>query len=183
MFRKRKRKDNTGNTPRPDTPPSTPAADPSKHSPGAAGVCRETKTAPLLTDAFRSAFEKAADRAKSELASKGKIGPMVFFVHADGRIKPASLLLRGEDQKDALIRRIREKVSAENVFAVMVLTEMDNNKQRGMVLSGVTLGAQVSARVDYSFDKDAKTITSWKLSWFDQPVRNVFLQGIFDKSR
>jgi hypothetical protein len=50
------------------------------------------------------------------------------------------------------------------------------------VLSGATTGMSASARVDYSFDKETKTVTSWKMSWLDKPVQNVFLDGIFDKT-
>jgi hypothetical protein len=181
MFGKRKRKNKTVHGAQPDSPPAVLAPDSSISSPITVGVYRETKTPPLLTDAFKGAIEKAADRARSELASQGKIKPTAFFVHADGTMKMVSLSLRDGYQKEALIRRIREKAFAENAFAVIVMTEIDYERH-GVVLSGITLGVRASARVDYSFDKETKTVTSWKMSWLDKPVQNVFLDGIFDKT-
>ena len=115
-----------------------------------------------------------------ELASKGKIEPMAFFVHADGTMKAVSLKLKSGQQKEMIVRRIGEKVSAEDAFAVIVLTETDD--EHGMILSGVTPGARASARVDFGFDKKTKTVTSWKMNWLSQPVQNVFLDGIFNKT-
>ncbi|MBA4389801.1 MAG: hypothetical protein C0399_02555 [Syntrophus sp. (in: bacteria)] len=181
MFRKRKRRNNTANGPRTDSPPSAPTTNSSAPPPTTVGVHREIKAPPPLTDAFKGAIEKAADRAKSELASQGKLKSTAFFVHADGTMKMVSLLLRDAHQKEALIRRIREKVLAEKAFAVMTLTEI-NHERQGMVLSGITLGARASARVDYIYDNQTKTVTSWKISWLNQPVQNVFLDGIFDKT-
>ena len=82
-----------------------------------------------MTDAFKSTIEKAADRSRSELASEGKIKPMAFFVHADGTMKTVSLSVKDEYQKEALIRRIREKALAENISTVIVLTEMDDEHE------------------------------------------------------
>ena len=50
-----------------------------------------------------------------------------------------------------------------------------------MLLSGVSPGMKGSARMNYSFDNKTKTVTSWKMTWLNQPVQNVFLDGIFDK--
>jgi hypothetical protein len=181
MFRKRQRRNDRSSGPRPNSPPAVAAPDSPKPSQGAAGVDRETRTQPVLTDAFKGAIEKAADRAKIELASKGKIKPMAFFAYGDGTLKMVSLALRGGQQKEEVIRRIREKVIGENAFAVITLSEVDHERP-GMLLSGVTSGARVSARVDYGFDKETKVVTSWKMNWLNQPVQNVFLDGIFDKT-
>ena len=93
-------------------------------------------------------------------------------------MKTVSLSVKDEYQKEALIRRIREKALAENISTVIILTEMDD--EHTAVLSGVSPGMKGSARVDYSFDNKTKTIISWKISWLNQPVQNVFLDGIFD---
>jgi hypothetical protein len=106
--------------------------------------------------------------------------PMVFFVHADGTMKTVSLSLKDEYQKEVLIRRIREKVSAENISTVIVLTEIDNG--HGMVLSGVSPGMKGSASISYSFDDKTKSVTSWKTTWLNQPVQNIFLDDIFEKT-
>ena len=50
---------------------------------------------------------------------------MAFFVQEDGTMKTVSLSVTSEYQKEALIRRIREKASAENISTVIALTEMD----------------------------------------------------------
>jgi hypothetical protein len=147
----------------------------------APGASRETaKASPRLPDAFLAAFEKAADRSRAELASRGKIKPTAFFVHADGTMQAVSLLLKDEHRKEALIKRIREKVLAENTFAVLTVTESGRG-HREVVLSGVSPGVRASARVDYSFDDKTKTVTSWKMNWLNQAVRNPFLDGIFDR--
>jgi len=179
MFRRRRKKNITVNGSRPEPSSSTLAPDSATPSPTGVCVYHETKTPPFLTDALKGAIEKAADRLRSELASEGKIKPMAFFVHADGTMKTVSFLLRDAHQKEALIRRIREKAIAENAFTVMILTEMDHGRHEAL-LSAVSPGARASARVDYSFDNETKTVTSWKISWLKPPVQNVFLDGIFD---
>jgi hypothetical protein len=137
---------------------------------------------PHLSDAFKGIVERAADRARNDLASMGKIRPTVFFVYTDGTMKVVSLSFKDELQKDGLIRRIREKALAENVSYVLVLTEAEHERHVMTVLSGATPGMSASARVDYSFDKETKTVTSWKMNWLDKPVQNVFLDSIFDKT-
>ena len=104
---------------------------------------------------------------------------MAFFVQADGTMKTVSLSVKDEYQKEALIRRIREKALAENISTVIVLTEMDD--EHTAVLSGVSPGMKGSASISYSFDDKTKSVTSWKTTWLNQPVQNVFLDGIFDK--
>jgi hypothetical protein len=172
MVRKRKRRSDRAN--------GSPSGPP-KPSPDTAGTHCETKKPPILTDAFKGAFDQAIDRAKSELVSKGKIGPMVFFMYEDGTIKAMTLTLRGAQQQEALTTRIREKVLAENVLAVITLTQSGRGQQE-MVLSGATAGASASARVEYSFDKETKAVTSWKIIRLDKPARNVFLHGIFGRT-
>ena len=179
MFRRRRKKNSTVNGSRPEPSSSTLAPDSATPSTTGGGVYHETKIPPFLTDVLKGAIEKAADRARSELASEGKIKPMAFFVHADGTMKTVSFLLRDTHQKEALIGRIREKAIAENAFTVMILTEMDHRRHEAL-LSAVSPSARASARVDYGFDNETKTVTSWKISWLNPPVQNVFLDGIFD---
>jgi hypothetical protein len=180
MFKRRKRKNKTINEAQPESPQSvlTPNSDPSPRA--VVGAYQETKTPPLLSDAFKSTIERAADRSRNELVSGGKMKPMAFFVHADGTMKTVSLLVKDEHQKEALIQRIREKTIAENISAVIILTETDDEHR--VVLSGVSPGMRGSARVDYSFDNKTKTVTSWKITWLKQPIQNVLLDGIFDKT-
>jgi hypothetical protein len=54
--------------------------------------------------------------------------------------------------------------------------------KHGVILSGVSSGMRGSACVDYNFDNQKKTVISWKISWLNQPVQNVFLDGIFDET-
>jgi hypothetical protein len=177
MFRRRKRKNVTINETQPETPPPDRAPDIDKFPTATASNYQETKTSPLLSDAFKSTIEKAADRSRSELASVGKLKPMAFFVQADGTMKTVSFSLKGEYQKDALIRRIREKALAEKISTVIILTEMDH--EHTAVLSGISPGMKGSASISYSFDDKTKSITSWKTTWLDQPVQNIFLDDIF----
>jgi len=181
MFKRRKRKNKTENGTQPGSPPAAPAPDYADSSSVAVNVRRETKAPPLLTDVFKGAIEKALDRSKSGISPEGKMKPMAFFVHADGKMQTVSLGVRDDHQKDVLIRRIREKALAEDIYAVIILTEMDD--KHGVLLSGADSGMRVSARVEYAFDSQKKGAISWKISWLNQPVQNVFLDGIFDKAR
>jgi hypothetical protein len=104
---------------------------------------------------------------------------MAFFFHADGTLKTVSLFVKDGYQKEALIRRIREKALAENVSTVITLTEMDH--EHTAVLSGVSPNMRGSASISYSFDNKTKTVTSWKMTWLNQPIQNVLLDGIFEK--
>jgi hypothetical protein len=128
---------------------------------------------------------------KSEVASTGKIRPTAIFVHENDAGTPeasttkiVSLIWNGEIQKEALIQRIREKASA-----VLLLTEADPEprssprRQGVLMLSGVTPGVSLSARVDYAVDTETKSISSWEIRWLQGPVQNVFLDGIFPMER
>ncbi len=103
--------------------------------------------------------------------------PMAFFVQEDGTMKTVCLSAKNEFQKDVLIRRIREKALEENISTVVALSDIDEGHE--VVLSGVSPGMRGSARVNYSFDNKTKTITSWKITWLNQPAQNVLLDGIF----
>jgi hypothetical protein len=179
MLRRRKKKNRTVNENQAGSLPSIQAPDSDISPPAVVGAHKEIKTSPLLSDAFKSTIEKAADRSRNELVSEGKIKPMAFFLNTDGTMKTVSLFVRDEHQKEALIRRIQDKVLAENIPTVIVLSEIDN--EHGMLLSGTSFGMKGSARVDYSFDNKTKTVTSWKITWLSQYVQNVLLDGIFDK--
>lgn len=180
MFRRRKKKNRTINETQSESPTSVREPSSDTHPRTIASTHQETKSSPLLSDAFKSTIEKAADRSRSELISEEKLKPMAFFVYADGTMKTVSVSLKDEYQREALIRRIQEKVSAENISAVIALTEMDYGHTA--VLSGVSPGVRGSACIDYSFNNTAKTVDLWKITWLNHPVRNAFLDGIFDKT-
>jgi hypothetical protein len=177
MFRRRKKKNKTVNGTQPEPAPSV--QDPNSDIPPltAVGISQETKRPPLLSDAFKSTIEKAADRSRNELVSEGKMKPMAFFVQEDGTMKTVWLSAKNEFQKDVLIRRIREKALEENISTVIALSDIDNGHE--VVLSGVSSGMRGSARVNYSFDNKTKTVTSWKITWLNKAVQNVFLDCIF----
>jgi hypothetical protein len=133
---------------------------------------------------------------KSEVASTGKVRPTAMFVYESepdklevSTTKIVSLIWRGEHQKEAIIRGVREKAYMEHASAVLILTEAEPEppgsprRQDAFILSGVTPGASLSARVDYAVDKETKSITSWELRWRKGPVQNVFLDGIFPMER
>jgi hypothetical protein len=94
-------------------------------------------------------------------------------------MKTVSLLFKDEYQREAVLRKIQEKASAENISTVITLTELDH--EHAAVLSGVSPSMRGSASISYSFDDKTKTVTSWKMTWLNQPVQNVFLDNIFDK--
>jgi hypothetical protein len=180
MFRRRKKKNTTINDTQSESPPSVHASNSDTPPHTVVTTYQETKTSPSLTDAFKSTIEKAADRSRNELVSEGKLKPMAFFVHADGTMKTVSVSVKDEYQKESLIRRIQEKVSAENISTVIILAEMADEHRA--VLSGVSPNMRGSACVDYSFNNTTKTVALWKMTWLNQPVRNIFLDGIFDKT-
>jgi len=131
-----------------------------------------------LTDAFKEVFEKAVDRVRNELVSSGKLGSAVFFVYINGMMNVGTLFFKDELHEGLLKKKVREKALAENASAVIVLTE---GKRPGTImLSGTAPGLRASVRVDYVFDKDTKAITSWEPHWLDRPLKNAFLDGIFD---
>jgi hypothetical protein len=179
MFRRRKKKNKTVNETQSESPQSVQSPNSDTPPRTIASAHQETKTPPLMTDAFKSTIEKAADRSRSVLASEGKLRPMAFFVNADGTMKTVSLSVRDEYQKETLLRRIQEKVSAENISTVITLTEMDY--EHTAVLSGASPSVRGSACIDYSFNNTTKTVDSWTITWLNQPVKNVFLDGVFDK--
>lgn len=180
---RRKRRGNAVNGSQPHSPPATPVPQGSPAPrPVTDNADRRSHAPPHLADAFKGIIERAADRARNDLASTGKIRPTAFFVYTDGTMKVVSLSFKDRLQKDALIKKIREKALTENASAVLVLTEAEHERHVMTVLSGATPGMSASARVDYSFDKETKTVTSWKMNWLDKPVQNVFLDSIFDKT-
>jgi hypothetical protein len=138
------------------------------------------RTLPISSDALKGIIEKAADRARNNLASTGKIQPTLFFVYKDNTMKVVSLSFKDELQKNGLIKRIREKALAENASYVLMLTEEEQEGHMITVLSGTTPGMIASARIDYSFDKKTKAIALWKIGWLNKPVPNVFLDDIFN---
>ncbi|HOW53870.1 MAG TPA: hypothetical protein PLR60_04365 [Syntrophorhabdaceae bacterium] len=131
-----------------------------------------------FTDTIKKVFEKAVDRARNELLSSGKIGLAVFFVYANGMMNVGRLFFKDKLHEELLKRRIREKALAENASAVLLLTE--GGRPGTILLSGTAPGMRVSACVDYVFDKNTKAITSWEPHWLDNPLKNAFLDGIFD---
>lgn len=179
MFRRRKKKNRTVNETQPESPPSVQLPNFDTRPRSIASTHQETKTPPLLSDAFKSTIDKAADRLKNGLASEGKLKTTAFFVNADGTMKTVTLSVKDEFQKDVLIRRIREKALAENVSTVITLTEMDY--EHTAVLSGVSPGVRGSACIDYSFNNTTKTVDLWKITWLNKPVQNILLDGIFEK--
>jgi hypothetical protein len=197
MSRRGGRRGGRGNGSQSDSRPSTVAASgPSALTPVSHAVDPEVHAPLIVADAFKTLFEKAANRAKSEVASTGKIGPTAIFVYEDearnpeaSTTKTVSLLWNDELHKEALIRRIREKALMEHASAVLTLTEAEPEsrsrpqRQGMLMLSGVAPGMNLSARVDYVFGNDMKSITSWEMRYLGRPVQNVFLDGIFPVGR
>ncbi len=192
MFRRRKGKDDSVTGPQADAS-SRPPLNPTAPAPVSPRTGPEAKVRQRSADALGAVVERAADRVKSEVASTGKVRPAAMFVYESepgnlqgSSTKIVSLVWRGEHQKEAMIRRVREKAYMEHATAVLIVTEVEPEppgsprRQDAFILSGVTTGASVSARVDYTVDKETGSITSWKLRWREGPVQAVFLDGIFD---
>ncbi len=126
---------------------------------------------------------------------------MAVFVYPDGAdgpegadrsgaVKTVSLSNRNELQKEAVRKRIREKVVAETISTVVLAS--DGKKERtghgsgnpatvtgSIVITGVTPSAHASASVAYSFDKGTKNFSIWDLRWLDTTVDNYFLHNVF----
>jgi len=169
MFRKRKKKDVTVNGYH-----SQSADSQASHS------VTQAKPASQITDAFRAIVENTTERVKDDLASTGRIIPTVFFAYPDGTMKVVSFSFKDDLQKDTLAIRIREKALEEGTCAVLVLTE--HERPGTAILSGTTNGIHISVLVNYSYDKETKTVASWKITWHKEPVHDILLEGIFDKS-
>ncbi len=129
---------------------------------------------------------------------------MAVFVYPDGAegpegvdragaVKTVSLSNRNELQKEAVRKRIREKVLAEAISTVILVA--DGKKDRmgreqnnptvmngSIVITAVMPSANASASVAYSFDKGTKTFSLWDLRWLDAAVDNYFLQNVFGTS-
>jgi hypothetical protein len=179
MFRKRRRKPRTTDGVQQDAPAAAAAPAGGAPAPAVPRAPQKPKAQPPANEAFRTAIEKASERAKTELAAKGKLDTMVFFAHEDGAMKMANLIMRDGQQKEVLIQRIKEKAHAENAFAVMVLNETDPKRHK-VVLTAVTPGAKTSVHLDYAYDAKTKTVTSWDLKWQHQTPPNPFIDGIFN---
>ncbi len=143
-------------------------------------------------DALRVIVQRAAEMVKGEVASTGKTRPLAIFVYENetgnpevSTAKMVSLAWRDELQKEALIRRIREKASMERAAAVLILSETEpesrssSQRQVSFILSGAARGASLSARIEYVFDKETKSITSWDMRWLKGPAQTTFLDHMF----
>jgi hypothetical protein len=131
------------------------------------------------SDDLLKIFEKAADRVKSDLTSKGKIRTMAFFAYDNGDMKVVFLPFKNDLQRDLQIERIREKALIEGACAVLALTEVE--PMSVAMLSGETSGERASALLRYGFGEGTKDPASFKMSWVNHPAQNIFLEGIFDK--
>lgn len=155
-----------------------------------------------VPQALKTSIEVASELAKKELSFRGKIGSMAVFVYPDigaapegasdqgETVRTVTLSNRNELQKEAVRKRIREKVAAEAISAVILM--MDGKKERpsrvpsnqptvagSFVITGVTPSAGASASVAYSFDKITKAFTAWDFRWLDSFVDDYFLQNVF----
>jgi hypothetical protein len=162
--------------------PTRQANGSSRPSPPAAAA--RTASLQPIPEALKTAVEKAAEMAKGQLASAGKITPAALFVYGSdtapetNRTTTVSLSWRNELQKELLRQRIREKALVEGAYAVVVL----NVKDRALVISGRTsTNGSISASVDYAYQRDQRVVSRWDLHWLDKPAADFFLEGIFDR--
>jgi hypothetical protein len=157
-----------------------------------------------MPPALKTSIELAAELAKKELSFKGRVGSMAVFVYPDsgagpegtdpaGVVKTVSLSSRSELQREAVRKRIREKVLAETISTVILVA--DGKKERtgrapnnptvisgSIVITGVMPSANASASVAYNFDKGTNVFSLWDFRWLDAAVDNYFLQNVFGSS-
>jgi hypothetical protein len=142
---------------------------------------------PLLPrEVFKSLFEKALDLAKSKLHTTGRIGATALFVYGgapEGSLNEnathVSLSYKDEFHKEAVRRKIHEKVDAEGASAVVLLVPAHPGRERAFLISGTMPGLTAGASVTYTFDKATKTFSFSELVWRDEPIRVFFLEGLF----
>jgi hypothetical protein len=126
-----------------------------------------------IPPALKSLMEQAADCAKIELASSGKIVPKALFVY-DGesptsapRTVEVMLSFRNEEQKDALKKRVREKAVEEGAQAVVVVDQIGGQQ---VSIFGASADARIAASISYQFDVKTKAIDRWDLQWRTTPL-------------
>ena len=72
---------------------------------------------------------------------------------------------------------MREKVIAENICTVLVLT--DTNEHRVTILGASDI-ARVSTRIDFDLDESTGAPAEWRITWLNNPVQNILLDRVFD---
>jgi hypothetical protein len=87
-----------------------------------------------------------------------------------------SFRIKDEFQKEMLILRMREKVIAENICTVLVLTETN---EHCVTISGASDVTKVSARIDFDLDESTGAPAEWRMTWLKNPVQNALLDRIF----
>ncbi len=142
---------------------------------------------PLLPrEVFKPVFEKALAVAKTKLDFTGRIGATALFVYGkdpEGSLNEnathVSLSYKDEFHKEAVRRKIHEKVNAEGASAVVLLVPGPPDREGTFLISGAMPGMTAGASVTYTFDKATKTFSCSEMVWRDEPVRNFFLEGLF----
>jgi hypothetical protein len=143
--------------------------------------------APLLPrEVFKPVFEKALNLAKSKPHATGRIGATALFVYGkapDGSLNEnathVSLSYKDEFHKEAVRRKIHEKVVAENASAVVLLVPAPPGRESVFLIAGAMPDLIAHASVTYTFDKATKTFSFSELVWRDEPIRDFFLEGLF----
>jgi hypothetical protein len=137
-------------------------------------------------DVFKPVFEKVLDVAKSKLYTTGAIGMTALFVYGkapEGSLNasatPVSLRYTDEFHKEAVRRKIREKVVAEGASAVVLLLPDSSDREGIFLISGAMPGMTADASITYTFDKATKTFSFSEMAWRDESVSNFFLEGLF----
>jgi hypothetical protein len=141
---------------------------PAPASPGVETTTEASEALPIL----KLLVEEAADLARSELATNGRITPKAVFVydqasHASrSRIVTVTLSIRSEQQRDALKKRVRDKAAVENARAVVIVHDTDAGQ---LTIFGATAETRISASISYLFDARNKTVNRWEMQWGTAP--------------
>ena len=154
--------------------------------PAGVGIDGTTRVQRPSHEVFKPVFEKALDVAKSKLHTTGEIGITALFVYGkapevslNASATHVSLRYKDEFHKEAVRRKIHEKVAAESVSAVVLLFPDPSDREGTFLISGAMAGTTADASITYTFDKATKTFNFSEMVWRDESVNNFFLEGLF----
>jgi len=137
-----------------------------KKQPGVVHRTERTDANPPEVPALlKTLLQEVADKAKAELASKGRVTAKAFFVYEDEtapKTVSVALSFRSEQQKDALYQRIRDKASQEGARAVAIMLTGEAGL---LTLTASTGQVRAAASIRYLFDGKSKTVTRWDMQW------------------
>lgn len=149
----------------------TPPAKPQSESPNPRAAVVSSEVPPVL----RSLMQEAADRAKTELTTTGRITPKALFLYDEespgsgSKTVMVTLSVRSEQQREALRKRVRDKAAAEGARAVVIVHDI---RAKQLSVLGVIDETQITASINYAFNSQKKTVERWEIAWHTAPSDN-----------